>query len=99
MSETSEDQARIAAEVFPPSTFIREEVEARGWTDDEAMDRLRWGPLVWRSVMDGTYAIDEALADDLEHAFGVSRVYWLNLERMWRARRAANSEPASDVEA
>lgn len=71
------------AEVFPPLDFIREEVQERGWTDQEAMDHLRWGPLVWQNVMDGTYEIDAALAEDLEHGFGISRVFWLNLQAMY----------------
>lgn len=89
-------EARMSAECFPPGDFIREEIASRGWSNQEAQDRLAWGPLLFRCVLNGDYDVTEMLADDLALAFGTSPQYWLNLERMYRDWVAERRQPRQE---
>lgn len=78
----------MAAERFPPYEYIIEEATARGWSLLDALDRLGW------DVLDYAAPITPEMAEDLEHVFGVSRVFWLNLEQAYR-----QSQPRLDLAA
>jgi HTH-type transcriptional regulator/antitoxin HigA len=58
---------RIPAETWPPGEFIREELEARGWTARDL-------------GIDPDMPVDEDMAKRLGAAFGTSPEYWLNLQ-------------------
>jgi hypothetical protein len=87
----------MPAEMFHPTVFIQEEMDARGWDlDDLAFEMIRddrdhWG--VTRLALDFYFEvgpdmpnmrIGERSAAQLAHAFGVSAEFFLNLERSWR---------------
>src|SRR3954471_21316402 len=74
---------RKAAEVFPPGDFIREELEARGWTQmDLAKIIGRTQPAV-NEMITGKRGITPESAVALAAAFGTSAEFWMNLETMY----------------
>lgn len=81
---------RTAAEVFPPGEFIRDEMEARGWSLDDVHERLGNDPVRCCSfdlaayVDDKKLILDQRTADDLAELFGSSSLCWIRLDRMWR---------------
>ena len=67
-------------EVFPPGEFIREELEARGWTQvDLAGIMDRPVPMINQIIM-GHRGITARTARELAAAFGTSAELWLNLQ-------------------
>jgi HTH-type transcriptional regulator / antitoxin HigA len=82
---------RTPAEVFPPSEFIREELEARGWTVGE-LARIMDMPLgKIDKLVTGNQRITPETARGLSNAFGDGDPhYWMNLDA---AYQAAHMEP------
>ena len=83
---------RKSAEVFHPSVYIKDELEARGWTLD--MLAMRMGPEfgINRLSLDFYFEfgptepnmrIGEVSAKALGRAFGVSPQFFLNMEKEW----------------
>ncbi len=72
------------AEVFPPGDFIREEIEARGWTQQELADILARPLQTVNEIIRGKKRITSETAQELAHAFGTSPQLWLNLENSYR---------------
>lgn len=76
--------ARTPAEVFPPGEFLREELEARGWSQQELADILNRPPRLISELISGKRAITPETARGLSEAFGTSGEYWLNLESQYQ---------------
>ena len=75
---------RIPAEVFPPGEFIRDEIEARGWTQAE-LAKILGRPLKTVSdILLGKRKITPETAHGLGEAFGVDPQFWLNLESAYK---------------
>jgi len=72
------------AEVFPPGEFIRDELEARGWT------QAKFAKIIGRplqnvnEVINGKRRITPETAVLIAAAFGTSPDVWLNLENAYR---------------
>lgn len=85
---------RKPAETFPPGEFIRDEMEARGWTDDDAHARLGNDPVrccafdLAVHVDDKGLILDASTASDLALLFGGSAMYWIQIDRAWRGEQA-----------
>ena len=78
------------AQVFPPGAFIREELEARGWTQ-RAFARILGRPLQnINGISNGKTAVT---AKQLALIFGTSAELWLNLETAYRLSAAAEPDP------
>lgn len=80
---------RIPAEVFPPGEFLREELEARGWNQNDLADILGSYPRLVSEIITGKRAISPETAKKLAAAFDTSAQLWMNLEstyRLWRVR-------------
>ncbi|MBI4276969.1 MAG: HigA family addiction module antidote protein [Armatimonadetes bacterium] len=86
---------RVApAEAFPPGEFLREELEARGWTQADLAEILTVSPQHINEIINGKSSITPETAKALGAAFGVDPRYWMNLEsiyQLWRVRTAAGS--------
>jgi len=96
---------RKLAEVFPPGEFIKEELEARGWAQDDLADILGRPTRLVNELIAGKRGITPETAKGLGEAFGTSARFWMNLESIYRlslsdsgqklvARRAALYEKA-----
>lgn len=81
---------RVPAETFPPGEFIRDEMEARGWTLEHVHELLGNDPVrccafdLAAYVDDKKLILDQRTANDLAELFGSSSLYWIRLDQMWR---------------
>ena len=69
----------MPAEVFPPGEFIREELEERGWTQEDFAAILGRSPRLVNEVIMGKRGITPETANGLSAAFGTSAQFWMNL--------------------
>ncbi len=88
---------RIPAEVFPPGEFIRDELEARDWTQQDLADILGRPIQAVNEVISAKKSITPETAQGLGDAFGTGAQLWLNLESVYRlslARRHSDKDVA-----
>jgi HTH-type transcriptional regulator / antitoxin HigA len=76
--------ARVPAEVFAPGEFLKEELEAREWTQQELADILERPARLISELIAGKRAITPETARGLSAAFGTSAEYWMNLESQYQ---------------
>lgn len=75
---------RTPAEVFSPGEFIKDEIEARGWSQIELAEVLgRPGRLV-SELIAGKRAITPETAKGLGEAFGTGAQFWMNMESSYQ---------------
>ena len=86
---------RVAAEVFPPGEFIREELEARGWTQGD-LAQIMGRPLrLVNELIAGKKQITPETARGLAKAFGDDdALYWMNLDSSYRLAHTAPADEA-----
>jgi len=75
---------RTPAEVFAPGEFIREELEVRGWSQNDLAAILGRPPRVVSEVVTGKRAITPETAKGLGNAFGTGAQFWMNLESAYQ---------------
>jgi HTH-type transcriptional regulator/antitoxin HigA len=81
------------AETFPPGDFIREELQARGWTQSQFAQILgRPGQFV-SGLINAKRMITPRSARELASAFGTSAELWLNLEMTWQLSLVPAPDP------
>ena len=81
-NNTSEN--RRPAQGFPPGDFIQEEIDARGWSQED-FARIIDKPLpTVNQIIKGKRAIIPATAKRIAAAFGNSPQFWMNLETSWQ---------------
>ena len=85
---------RQIAEAFPPGEFIREELEVRGWNQQDLADILGRTPTVVSQVLTGKREINPELAKDLGAAFTVDPQFFMNLETAYRLFIAEQADSA-----
>jgi len=84
---------RKIAEVFPPGEFIKEELEARNWTQVELAEIIGRLPSLVNELVLGKRPISPEIAKALGEAFDTSAQYWMNLEiayQLWRTQDTDN---------
>lgn len=77
------------AEAFPPGEFLREELEARGWTQAAFADILGRPARLVSDIIQAKRAITPETARRLGAALDMDPQYWLNLEssyQLWRSK-------------
>lgn len=81
--------ARVPAEVFPPGDFIRDELEARGWTQGD-LAQIMGRPLqLVNELVSGKKQVTPETALGLAKAFGDDDArYWMNLDNVYRLSQA-----------
>jgi HTH-type transcriptional regulator/antitoxin HigA len=84
---------RIGAEVFPPGDHIREELEARRWTQGDLAAVLGRPLPAINEMINGKERITAETAKALALAFGTSAEVWLNLETAYRLSLAKDADP------
>lgn len=86
---------RVPAEVFPPGEFIREELEARGWTQGDLAQIMDRPLRLINELVAGKKQITPETARGLAEAFGDNDpLYWMNLDSAYRLAQAA---PVDDL--
>lgn len=85
----------IPAEVFPPGEFLRDELEARGWTQADLAKVLGRPLQTVNEILAGRKTITPETAQGLGAALGTSAQFWLNLESAYRLSKARQN--SSDV--
>lgn len=76
------------AEVFPPGEFLKDELEARNWTQVELAEILGRPPRVISEIILGKRSVTPETAKGFAAAFGTSAQFWMNLETMFQLSRA-----------
>lgn len=88
MIADGDDMAReIPAEVFPPGEIIKDELEAREWSQADLAEILGRPATVVNEILRGRRAITPETAQGLGAAFGVDPQFFLNLEsayQLWK---------------
>jgi hypothetical protein len=81
---------RIPAEVFHPSVFIQEEMDARGWSREELAIRMGGDPVVNLLSIDLYFEVGPVESDlrigdcnDFARAFNCEAAFFRNLEAAW----------------
>ncbi len=75
---------RQVAEVFPPGDFIKEEIDARGWTQNDLADITGKSVRLISEVISGKRAVTPDTARALADAFGTSAQIWMNMESAYQ---------------
>jgi addiction module HigA family antidote len=79
---------RKPAEVFPPGDYIREELEARGWTQGELAEIIGRSQPAVNEMITGKRGITAETALALSAAFGTSPEFWMNLQMAYALAHA-----------
>ncbi|MEX1126041.1 MAG: HigA family addiction module antitoxin, partial [Acidimicrobiia bacterium] len=87
-----------AAEVFPPSEYLREELEARGWTEVEFAHILDRPIQMVSEILNDRKEITPETALEIGHALGTSPELWLNLQATYRLEVARKDADLTRVE-
>lgn len=75
---------RQVAEVFPPGDIVKEELEARGWTQIDLAEIIGKSARLVNEVIAGKRAVTPDTARALADAFGTSAQFWMNLESTYQ---------------
>lgn len=83
------------AEVFSPGEFIREELEARGWTQADLAGIIDRPIQTVNLIITGKKTITARTAKELAAAFGTSSELWLNLQSAYSL--SLEEEPTTEI--
>jgi len=79
---------RIPAEVFSPGEFVKDELEARGWTQADLAEILGRPARLVSEIIAGKKHLTPETAHGLGAAFAMDPQVWMNLESAYRLSRA-----------
>lgn len=77
-------EERIPAEGFLPGDLIKEELEMRGWTQEDLAEILGRTTTTVNEIITGKRGITIDSAKGISEAFGTSAQFWLNMESAYR---------------
>jgi HTH-type transcriptional regulator/antitoxin HigA len=78
------DKSLIPAEVFPPGLYIKEEMEARGWSQADLAEIMGRPVQVVNEILTAKKSITPDTAKELAAAFDVHPQLFLNLDNLYR---------------
>lgn len=81
-----------AAEVFAPGEYLRDELEARGWSQTDLAEILGRPPRVVNELIAGKRGVTPETAKGLADAFGTSPHLWLNLDSAYQLRNVKDGD-------
>ena len=87
---------RMVAEAFPPGDFIKEELEARDWTQTDLAYIMGRPFRVINEVVSGKRGVSPETARGLGDAFGTGAQFWLNLEASYQLYKLSQSGNSDD---
>ena len=85
-------KVKAMAELFHPGEYIREELDARGWTIDDLVSASSFSRLLLEQLIDGRGSITPRVAADIARAFGQSPETWLNLQKAYDRAKGESDE-------
>ena len=94
MGETTLNDMTIPAEVFHAGEFLKEELEARNWTQAELAEIIGRPTQAVSEIVLGKRGVTPETAKGLAAAFGTSAEYWMNLETAYQLSKATVQEVA-----
>lgn len=83
---------RRPAKTFPPGEFIKDEMEARCWTQTDLAEILGRPLRVVNEIIAGKRGISPETAQGLGDALGTSAQLWLNLDASYQLSRIQSSD-------
>ncbi len=92
---------RVPAEAFPPGEFLKDELEERGWTQEEFASIIGRPTTLVNQIVLGKRAITPEAAAEIGAALGVEAEYWMNLEtayRLWQVRQKQTAPALARIE-
>lgn len=81
-----------AAEVFPPGEFLREELEARNWTQTELAEIIGRPVRLINEIIAGKKAITPETAIQLGESLGTGPEVWMNLESQYQLSKVRSAD-------
>ena len=85
-------QTRVPAEVFHPGEFVKEEIEERGWSQEDLASILGCTPRLVSEIISGKRSISTATARGLGETFATGAQFWLNLDSAYQLHRLERSQ-------
>jgi HTH-type transcriptional regulator / antitoxin HigA len=82
----------VTAEPFPPGEYIQEEMDARGWTQEDLSRILNITRRQLANILSGESALTSDLATAIGQAFKQDPKTWMNLQITYELALAANKE-------
>lgn len=83
---------RIPAEIFPPGEFLKDELDARGWTQVEFAEIIERDTRVVSEVIGAKRSITPETAIAFGEALGTGPEFWLNLESQYQLSKVRPKE-------
>lgn len=80
------------AEVFPPGEFLKEELEARNWSQSEFADIIGRPVRLVNEIVAGKKSITPETAKQLGASLGTSAEFWMNLESQYQLSRIRQND-------
>lgn len=77
------------AEVFSPGDFLRDELDARGWTQAEFAEIIGSSTRLVNEIIAGKRSVTPETAVNLAAALGTSAQVWMNLESAYQLSKVA----------
>jgi HTH-type transcriptional regulator / antitoxin HigA len=81
-----------AAEVFPPGEFLRDELEARNWSQSEFADIIGRPVRLINEIIAGKRSITPETAKQLGASLGTSAEIWMNLESRYQLSKVRQND-------
>ena len=82
----------VLAETFPPGEFLRDELDARGWSQTELADIMGRPVRMINELIAGKKAITAETAIQLGDSLGTSPALWMNLESQYQLSKVQASD-------
>lgn len=81
-----------AAQVFSPGEYLQDELEERGWTQQDFASIIGRPVQAVNEIISGKRSITADTATAIGEVFGTSAQMWMNLETAWRLSRISPSK-------
>lgn len=97
MSAAAHRPAEASVPAFPPSEYLRDELDARSWTADDFAERAGWTTAKAQEILDSRAEIGAEAAEAIAGVLGTSPGVWINLARRWDLQRTAASSTSDSA--
>lgn len=75
----------MKAQIFHPAEFVREELDARGWSIETLIELTGCNRERWETLLAEKRSLTLLDAHALSNAFGTGREIWINLQKSFDA--------------